>query len=125
MNNKLKRLISFLTLDARINSLNCFIGYLTSLEIKNDAWQYIIDSIIEFDKSILNIFEKDKNETKLKEYGIIINKSYTFISEEFCIGFLKEAAFNNSRVANIKDYNAYVLARRLLLNEYEKNKGVS
>ena len=73
----------------------------------------------------MDIFERDACTDLLKQYSIIFNNCYNFINEEKPISFIKEAAFNNVRVANIQDYTAYLVARRLLLNEYEKNKGVS
>ena len=127
MNNELKKLLSFLILEPRTNTLNCFIGYMNLLNTTEEkiTWSHIIDYIISFDKATMDIFERDACTDLLKQYSIIFNNCYNFINEEKPISFIKEAAFNNVRVANIQDYTAYLVARRLLLNEYEKNKGVS
>jgi hypothetical protein len=127
MNPKVNKLLSFLTLQPRTNALNCFIGYVNLLNFVDEeiTWDHVIDYIINIDKAVLDIFEKDINKDLLKQYGVIFNDCYNFINEEEPISFIKEAAFNNVRVANIQDYTAYLVARRLLLNEYEKDKGVS
>ena len=126
MNTKIKKLISFLSLEARTNSLNCVIGYLNSLDLSEDAnWNELLKHIIKFDYTIIEIFNRDNNTDLLKEYGIILNNIYIFINEEYVVDFINEAPFNNNRVANINNFAIYLQARRLLLNEYEKNKGGS
>lgn len=122
MNIYIKKLITYLTLQIRTPEINTIIGYLCNYNKEdNNNWLSIINELINFDLHILDIVEQDldKNINKLKVYSCILNDCYFFINEEFNISFLKEAAFNNVRVNNIKDFNLYILARKTFLKEFK------
>lgn len=125
MNIHIKKLITFLTLEPRTDVVSCLIGYLNSLDVVEYTIPELINYLIVFDKAIMRLFEEDNNEARLKDYSILLNKCYSFINAEYSISFIKQPAFDDNRVANIKDYKRYVLVRGLSLNEYEANKGVS
>ncbi len=127
MNKYIKSLISFLILQPRTLENNVFIGYINSLNSNNKIysnWSDLLQDLISFDLSILDLIEKDLNTNKLIAYASILNKSYNFINDEFEFSFANTGAFNIERLASIKDYNKFMLARRTRINEYEKNKGV-
>lgn len=134
MNSSIKKLISYVRLqDDNSEEVNTLIGYLTTLyKVDEDRlhWSYIINKLIDVDLRIIDLTELDledvNNVNKIKRYGILFNKCYSFINDDgYIISFINEAPFNNARVANISDYNVYILARRTYLNEYEeyKNRG--
>jgi hypothetical protein len=116
MNIYIKKLITYLTLQIRTPEINTVVGYLCNYD-----WLSIINELINFDLHLLDLIEQDldKNINKLKVYNCIFNDCYFFINEEFNISFLKEAAFNNVRVNNIKDFNLYILARKTFLKEFK------
>lgn len=123
MNKYAKRLISFLLLEPRTKEVEVVIGYIDS--IKNTEfleWPPLLELIINLDLSIVKLLSNNLVESKLKSYSFIFNNIYKFINDEYAISFLQSAPFNNQRVASIRDYNIYILARETNLNEYKINK---
>jgi hypothetical protein len=119
MNINIKKLISFLTLQVRNNYVNTVIGYLNSLSDQEGDWQFVVDRVvIAIDLAILKLLEDDleSNTKAIKEYSKVFNNCYNFIDEEFSIKFIKEPAFNNTRVDNIQNYSTYILARKTWLS---------
>lgn len=126
MNKYIRRLISFLLLEPRTREIEVVIGYITS--IKNTEfleWAPLLESIINLDLTIIKLLSNNLVESQLKNYSVVFNNIYNFINYEYAISFLQLAPFNNERVASIRDYNVYILARETKLNEYKSNKGVS
>lgn len=126
MNKYIRRLISFLLLEPRTREIEVVIGYITS--IKNTEfleWPPLLELIINLDLTIIKLLSNNLVDSQLKNYSVVFNNIYNFINEEYTISFLQLAPFNNERVASIKDYNIYILARETKLNEYKSNKGVS
>lgn len=126
MNKYIRRLISFLLLEPRTREIEVVIGYITS--IKNGEfleWAPLLESIINLDLTIIKLLSNNLVESQLKNYSVVFNNIYNFINYEYAISFLQLAPFNNERVASIRDYNVYILARETKLNEYKSNKGVS
>lgn len=123
MNKHIRKLISFLLLEPRSKELEVVIGYLESIKDKEfKDWFSIISRIIGYDLAINHLLSKCLIEDKVKSYGYIFNNIYAFINEEYNLSFIQLAPFNNQRVASIKDYNTYILARETALNEYKSNK---
>jgi len=127
MNKYVRKLISFLLLDIRTRELEVVIGYLESIKDKDyKNWQAVINAVINFDRTINYLLSKDIVEDKIKAYGYIFNNLYSFMKDEDApISFIELAPFINQRVANVKDYNTYTLARETRLNEYKNDKGDS
>ena len=134
MNINIKKLISYVRLhDDCSQVVNTVIGYLNSFDKLNEDrvhWSYIISKLIDLDLTTIKLVNLDLEDVnsinRLKGYGCLFNNCYNFINDEgYIIPFIKEAPFNNVRVASISDYSIYILARRTHLNEYEeyKNRG--
>lgn len=121
MNINIKKVITFLTLEVRNDYVSIVIGYLNSISDVEGNWLYVVNELVKLDLAITKLLQEelDDNTEKLKAYGKTFNNCYNFINEEFNISFIKEAAFNNSRVDNIQDFNIYILARKTWLKDYK------
>jgi hypothetical protein len=122
MNINIKKLITFLTLEVRNNNVNTIIGYLNSVNDQKGDWQFVVTKLIQLDLAITELLQKelenDISTESLKTYGKTFNNCYSFINEELKLSFINEAPFNNTRVANIQDFNVYILARKTWLKDY-------